>query len=99
MMKLGVGLFLMTVFVAGGTALAGPEAKCAVCHFPGHDPVDNEGDVILMGKSAWEVSHWPHGDCMIDRATEDPITHEMVMGHSADGISCSCDPMTETLPE
>lgn len=99
MRKLGVALFLASGFVAGGAALAGPEAKCAVCHFPGHDPLDAEGDVILMGRSAWEASHWPHGDCMIGVATEDPITHEMVMGHSPDGIMCTCHSVTETLPE
>jgi hypothetical protein len=99
MMKTGAALFLAGIFVAGGTAIAGPDPKCAVCHFPGHDPTDAEGDVILMGNSAWEVSHKPHGDCMIDVAFEDPVTHEMVMGHSADGVSCTCDLVTETLPE
>jgi len=99
MMKSGAALLLAGVFVAGGTALAGPEAKCEVCHFPRHDRIDAVGDVIWTGNSAWEVSHKPHGDCMIDVVTEDPDTHEMVMGHSPDGVSCICAPMTETVPE
>jgi NAD(P)-dependent dehydrogenase (short-subunit alcohol dehydrogenase family) len=67
MKQWGVVLCLAGVCVIGSTATAGPEPKCTICHFPSHDATQ-EGDVIVVGDSAWKQSHWPHGDCMMDVA-------------------------------
>jgi hypothetical protein len=97
MKKLGAVLLLAGAIVAGGTAMAGPDKKCMICHFPAHN-ANNTGDVIVVGENAWMSSHWPHGDCMIDVATANP-DGTMVMGHSDDGDSCECLEMTDTDAE
>lgn len=91
MKQWGVVLCLAGVCVIGSTATAGPEAKCTICHFPSHDATQ-EGDVIVVGDSAWKQSHWPHGDCMMDVAVAN-ADGILVMGHSGDESTCTCVPV------
>ena len=96
-MKKAAGLVAIAgVLVAAGTALAGAESKCEICHFPAHEP-DVPGDVIMVGYNAWWGSHQPHGDCRIDMKSMGP--DGIIIGVEYDDGTCGCELLLETTPD
>ncbi len=91
MKQWGAVLCLAGACVVGGTAIAGPVPRCTICHFPSHDATQ-EGDIVIVGESAWKQSHRPHGDCLM-YVDEINIEGILVRGHSSDGATCKCVPI------